>query len=86
MENYNKKLTITTKLEYDPLREYTRQGTCLMKCPCGECTLEVVIVNDLQKVVQVIDIKGTMCGESNDYSLTYSPGLAIPGVGDDVAD
>jgi len=52
-----KKLIITTGLEYDPFRDYSHSGSCKMKCPLGDCIIEVVLLHSLDKVIQVIDIK-----------------------------
>jgi len=52
-----KTLIITSGLEYDPLREYSRSGSCKMKCPLGECTLEIILQNNLRNVIQIIDLK-----------------------------
>ncbi len=50
------KLVFTSSLEYEPVREYTRSGSCQMKCPCGDCVLEIVLLNDLKGVIQNINI------------------------------
>ena len=53
-----KKLIITCNLKYDPIRQYTQSGTCQMKCPLGDCVLELVLTNALGNIVQAVDVKG----------------------------
>jgi len=54
-----KKLTITYSLEYNPFKEHTHSGNCQMKCPCGDCILEVVLEGALKNITQsVTAIKG----------------------------
>ena len=52
-----KKLIITYKLAYDPFFKRADRGNCRMKCPLGECLLELVLEGSLDKVVQSIDFK-----------------------------
>jgi len=52
-----KKIIITYKLTYDPYLKYTDKGHCQMKCPLGECLLELVLEGTLDKVVQSVDVK-----------------------------
>ena len=51
------KLIITYKLTYDPFLKYTDKGNCKMKCPLGECLLELVLEGCLDKVVQSVEVK-----------------------------
>ena len=52
-----KELTITYKLSYEPILKYSQSGNCKMKCPLGDCILNVVLENSLDKVVQSVDVK-----------------------------
>ena len=52
-----KKLFVTISLNYEPFLEYTKQGNCQMKCPLGDCILDIVLENSLKKIVQSVDVK-----------------------------
>jgi len=59
-----KKLVISSKLCYEPLLEHSHKGSCTMKCPLGNCRVEILLESELERIVQVIDIKGV--GGKND--------------------
>ena len=52
-----KELTVTVTLNYEPVFEHSKSGNCRMKCPLGDCILNVVLENSLKYVVQAVDIK-----------------------------
>lgn len=52
-----KKLIITYTLSYDPIYKHAQAGNCTMKCPLGDCLLELVLLNSLDKITQSIGVK-----------------------------
>ena len=57
MTTSNKKLIITSSLNYEPLLQHAAHGEFQMKCPLGDCIVEIILENSLERVVQSVALK-----------------------------
>jgi len=68
MTTSNKKLIITSSLNYEPFLQHATHGKIRMKCPLGDCIVEIILENSLERVVQSVALKAETIFNKDLYS------------------